>query len=120
MQTVLIIEDDPQAIQVYQTKLPELNVELLVAQDGKAGLELAQSKVPDVIILDVMLPGGMNGFDILEQLQQDERTAGCKVIMLTNLSAEQDTAKAEGAVEYLVKAETPIDTILKIVAKHLR
>ena len=57
------------------------------ATTGQEGLTLVQSEKPDLILLDIMPPGGMNGFDVLEKLEADPSSKQIPVIVLTNLDS---------------------------------
>lgn len=110
--TVLIIDDDKVLQHAYQEKLSFEGITSLLASDGKTGLSQAQSMKPDVILLDIMLPGGINGFDVLEELKRNENTRHIPVIVLTNLDDEQNIAKQVGAADYFVKANTKLEDII--------
>ena len=71
-------------------------------------------------MLDLMLPK-KNGFEVLEELQKDEKWKTIPVIILTNLGQESDAKRglALGASEYLVKADTKINDIIAHVKKYL-
>ncbi|MBI2051239.1 response regulator [Candidatus Roizmanbacteria bacterium] len=117
MKKVLIIEDDIVFQKIYQRKLREEGFEVLHAHVGKQGLELAKAQKPNLIMLDIMLPGGMNGFDVLEQLKNDMELKKVPVVVLTNLNNEEKTAKDLGASDYIVKADTSIKEVTEKVKK---
>jgi CheY-like chemotaxis protein len=112
---ILIIEDDVSLLQAYREMFKTQDVSVVGAASGQEGLTLVASEKPDLILLDIMLPGGMNGFDVLERLKEDPATQSIPVIVLTNLDSEAKVAKAIGAKDYLVKANTTKDEIVKIV-----
>ena len=119
MKKILIIEDEQQARKLYKLKLEEAGYEVLEYVTGKEGLEAIREKHPDLIILDIMLPGGMNGFDVLEQLQGSPELKSIPVIILTNLDSEEHTASAIGSVEYIVKTNVSIDDVVKKVRSYV-
>jgi len=119
MKKVLMIEDDQALKDVYKLALSDV-VEYNGAKDGKEGLEKIRSIKPDLIILDIMLPGGMNGFDILEEIKKDPAVMSIPVLVLTNLDTEEKVAREIGAVEYLVKANTPIEKVVDKVSSLLK
>ncbi len=110
--SVLIIDDNKSLQLAYEEKLFFEGITSILASDGKTGLSQAQIMKPDVIILDIMLPGGINGFDVLEELKRNELTKHIPVIVLTNLDDEQNIAKQVGASDYFVKANTKIEDII--------
>jgi DNA-binding response OmpR family regulator len=117
---ILIIEDDTSLFEVYQAMLGSTGFQVESATTGQAGLEAIKSTPPDLIILDIMLPGGMNGFDVLEKVEADETTKAIPVIILTNLDSEEAVAKRIGAKKYFVKANTTKDQVVKAVMEYLK
>lgn len=105
MANILIIEDDPLILRLYQQAFTFNKHVVQTAADGEEGWKEAQEHVPDVILLDIMLPK-MNGLDLLDKLKNDPGTKKIPVIMLTNLADEHDAMVAidKGAIKYLVKS----------------
>lgn len=120
MKRILIIEDDMTAQNVYQKKLSLEGFQVDVAGTGQEGLKALKANPPDLLILDIILPGGINGFDILEQIKKDPNSDKLPVIILSNLDSEQNIAKDIGANEYLIKANTPLEEIVRKVKKYLQ
>ena len=116
---ILIIEDDPTIFQVYLDLFRKKGVKVINAKTGADGITLINSEKPDLIILDIMLPGGMNGFDVLEKVEANPETKGIPVIVLTNLDSEEQVAKIIGAKKYFVKANTTADEVLKAAFSYL-
>lgn len=115
MKKILIIDEDTSLLKAYQEMFKPEEFSIVGATTGQEGLTLVRSEKPDVILLDIMLPGGMNGFDVLEKLEADPATKQIPVIVLTNLDSEEKTAKIIGARKYLVKANTKKDELVKLV-----
>ena len=107
MAVVLIIDDSPTELHLFQNMLEQNGFGTLVADSGEEGRRQAAASHPDCILMDVVMPG-MNGFQATRQLTQDPGTAGIPVIMITTKDQETDKiwGMRQGAVEYLVK---PID-----------
>ena len=120
MKTILVIEDDTSLSQAYQEMFRSQDVSVVTAKTGQEGLSLIQTTQPDLILLDIMLPGGINGFDVLEKLKADSTTQSIPVIVLTNLDSQAKTATTVGAAGYLIKANSTKDQIVKLVMGHLR
>ena len=116
---ILVIEDDAALFKAYQEMFKPEGITVAGAITGQEGLDLVLSEKPNVILLDIMLPGHMNGFDVLEQLQRNPDTKSIPVIILTNLDSEEKVAKTIGAVAYIIKANTTKDQIVELVKKHL-
>ncbi len=112
MTTILIVEDDIQLQDIYKRKLTKEGYNVIVAGNAQDGLQAAKTGNPALILLDLMLPGGQNGFDILEQIKRDQNLAKVPVIILTNLDGEQQSAMAIGAADYIIKANTSLDQMM--------
>ena len=110
---ILLIEDDPDIQKMYSDKLTFEGYKVLSSMDGQEGLLLARTEKPDLILLDIMLPRGMNGFDVLEELRKDDDLKDTPVIVLTNLDTEEEVAEKVGATDYLVKANTELPDLVK-------
>lgn len=117
---ILAIEEDASLLQAYQEMFRAEGIGVVGAATGQEGLRLVQAEKPDLILLDIMLPGGMNGFDVLERLEADTTTRRIPVIVLTNLDSEEKVAKTIGATDYLIKASTTKDEIVKLVLERLK
>jgi two-component system, OmpR family, phosphate regulon response regulator PhoB len=117
MKAILIIEDNAELQALYARALTTAGYEVhSVTNVAQAGTEL-QEKKPDVIILDIMLPGGQNGFDLLETIKKDPETAQIPVIVLTNLDSEEKVAREIGAADYIVKSNVSMDQVIERVQK---
>jgi CheY-like chemotaxis protein len=106
MLKILLIEDEPLVVRMYQKALTFDGFEVLTALTGKDGIAKAKAQKPDVILLDVMMPE-MNGIEVLMELKKDPTIKNIPIIMLTNLSGEQDKqlALSKGAIEFWVKKD---------------
>jgi len=104
MAVVLIIDDSPTELHLFQNMLEKAGYETLVADSGEEGLKAAGTARPDCILMDVVMPG-MNGFQATRRLTKDPKTADIPVIMITTKDQETDKiwGMRQGAVEYLVK-----------------
>ncbi len=116
--SILLVEDSPELQQSYNDLLSSEQYLVEVVSTGTAALTALQQKTPDLILLDIMLPGGMNGWDVLKHIRAQAATQNTPVIVLTNLSSENQVARELGATSYVVKANTPADELLKLI-KHL-
>ncbi len=104
MAVVLIIDDSPTELHLFQNMLERNGFDTLVADNGEEGLRTARASRPDCILMDVVMPG-MNGFQATRKLTQDPATSTIPVIMITTKDQETDKiwGMRQGAVEYLVK-----------------
>jgi PAS domain S-box-containing protein len=113
--TVLYVEDNPANLLLMQRIVDRVEgVTLRSAMDAEQGLIIAAEEQPDLIIMDISLPG-MDGFEALQHLKSDSRTAHLPVIALSAnaLPAQVERGEEAGFAAYMTK---PID-ILDVSAK---
>lgn len=117
---ILLIEDDVFLSNIYSKKFESEGFEVLVALDGEKGIRLALSKNPDLILLDLLLPG-IDGFEVLRGIKEDEQAKNIPVLLLTNLSQKEDIQKglALGADDYLIKTHFMPSEIVQKVKRFL-
>jgi twitching motility two-component system response regulator PilH len=117
MATVLIIDDSPTELHLFQKMLQKHGFGTLIADSGEDGIRQANAARPDCILMDVVMPG-MNGFQATRKLTKDPATANIPVIMITTKDQETDKiwGMRQGAVEYLVKPVAEKQLVAKINA----
>lgn len=117
---ILFVDDDVFLRKVYQSELSEHNYEVITAEDGEQGLQLALTEDPDIVILDMIMPK-KNGFEVLTAMQNDLKARDIPVIILSNLGQEDDIKKGLdlGAVDYLVKDEIALDTLVEKISHFI-
>jgi two-component system, OmpR family, phosphate regulon response regulator PhoB len=115
---IILVEDDLDIQRVYGEKLKTEGYDVHLAVDAPHALNLLEQIDADLILLDIMLPGDMNGFEMLERIKKDERFKQIPVIVLTNLDTEKEQAMSVGAADYLIKAETDLSVLMEKI-KHL-
>jgi len=106
--TILLVEDDPDIVELVQYNLERESYAVLAANDGETGLAEARQRRPDLILLDLMLPG-IDGLEVCRRLKALEETRGISVIMLTAKGEEVDvvTGLELGADDYVTKPFSP-------------
>jgi len=117
---VLYIEDNPTNLLLIEHVLARISqVEMFSANNPGLGLELSVSKSPDLILLDINLPG-MDGYEVLKRLRENEKTSDIPVIAISANAMSQDIDKGKNAgfVDYITK---PIDiqNFLDLLSKNL-
>jgi DNA-binding response OmpR family regulator len=117
---VLMIEDDS-FLQNITGKVIGSMFEVRYVTDGPAAIQEVETFAPDIVLLDIILPGEMNGFDILKALRTDEKNANIPIVMFTNLGQEEDKKKAFslGADGYLVKADFDIESLERVIREQV-
>jgi DNA-binding response OmpR family regulator len=110
MTKVLVIDDEAPIRLLCRVNLEAEGMEVLEAADGPAGLEEARAYAPDVVLLDVMMPG-LDGWQVAEQLLQDDRTSEIPIIFLTARAEFRDRARGLdiGGVDYVTKPFNPLE-----------
>lgn len=105
--SLLLVDDEATNLQLLRHTLQD-DYRLIFAKDGKTALELAQQELPDLILLDIMMPD-MSGYEVLEQLKNNQQTRLISVIFITALSDSGDEQKGFtlGAVDYITKPFNP-------------
>ncbi len=118
--TVLIIEDDNDILSMYKTRLEKDGFCVITATNGSDGLELIKKEKPDIVLLDIILPQ-IDGFSVLGAIRDDKKTRNIPVIILTNLSTEEDKIKGKilGVKDYLVKASLTPKEVSKKIKEHI-
>ena len=101
---ILIVDDNPQNLQVLGSMLKEHDYKPAAAQNGDKAIEFVHKKIPDLILLDIMMPG-MDGIEVCRRLKSQESTRDIPIIFITALSEIKDKLKAFaiGGVDYITK-----------------
>ena len=112
---ILIVDDEPDLLEMVQITLETEGYECIVAYDGFRALNRARKEKPDLIILDVMLPG-LNGYKVCRLLKFDEQYKRIPIIMLTAEAQEKDRLIGEetGADFYMTKPFAADKLIAKV------
>jgi signal transduction histidine kinase/DNA-binding response OmpR family regulator len=112
---VLVIDDDPTALDLLERTLEGAGVRVVKASDGREALNLARSLQPAAITLDVLMPG-MDGWEVLNELKADAATADIPVIIVT-MTTDRHLGYALGATEFLTK---PVrrDQLVTLLDRH--
>ncbi|WP_300426177.1 sigma-54 dependent transcriptional regulator [uncultured Thalassolituus sp.] len=101
---ILIVDDQPQNLDVLVSFLSDSGLRLAVATDGESALRIARDSLPDLILLDIMMPR-LSGHEVCERLKDSATTRDIPVIFMSALSDTRDKLRSfnSGAVDYLIK-----------------
>ena len=112
---ILIVDDEPDALEVLGFKLREAGYAPLFAKDGARAISLARDERPALIVLDLMLPE-VDGLEVCKILRRDPGTAAIPILMLTARAAEMDRVLGLelGADDYVTKPFSPRELVLRI------
>jgi DNA-binding response OmpR family regulator len=108
MNTVLVVDDDPDVRRLVEMKLRLDGVETLTASNGAEALALLEKTRVDVVILDIMMPE-MDGVEACRRIRDIPRLANLPVLMLTARAQLADIERGfeVGATDYMVKPFSP-------------
>ena len=116
--TILIAEDEPAVARSLSLKLEHEGYAVTAVGDGQQALDAVAKQSYDLILLDLIMPV-LDGWGALTEL----RAQGCKtpIVVASNLGQEGDIAKAKalGAVDFLVKSDTPLSEIVKKIKSYM-
>ena len=113
--TIVIVEDEMGMRDSLREVLESSGHAVVTAEDGEKALEIISDQKVDLVLLDIILPK-KDGFEVLKELKENEKTKAIPVVLTTNLSDPKDIQKALdlGATTYLVKSNY---SLADIVAK---
>jgi PAS domain S-box-containing protein len=93
----LLIEDNADAAETMGLLLELYGHEVRIAGDGREGLEMARRFLPEVVLCDIGLPNGLDGYEVARQMRQDPSLRGMSLIALTGYGQEEDQRRAREA-----------------------
>jgi two-component system phosphate regulon response regulator PhoB len=113
--TVLLVDDAQEVLDLLDNILTSYQYQVLKARDGREGLEVARKQIPGLILTDVLMPG-MDGFTFYKELKRNKETADIPIIVLTVRERMQDTFLALGATDFVSKPFDVNGLLVKIRA----
>lgn len=115
MNKILLVDDHSDIRRLIRITLGK-SFDLREAEDGASALAMARSFLPDLIVLDVMMPGGMSGLEVLDAVRADPLLGKTRVIMVTarGQAGDYDAGMARGADAYFVKPFSPLQLVASI------
>jgi two-component system alkaline phosphatase synthesis response regulator PhoP len=122
---ILLVEDDPFILRMYETKFQWEKLEVKVADNGLDGLKYLEDFDPDIVLLDLLMPE-LDGFEVLRKIRADSKHNKLPVIVLSNINQDEDIRQAMelGATDYFVKSElTPsqvVDRIKEVLKRSVK
>lgn len=117
LRKILLVEDNPELRNMYETFLQLNGYTVGVAVDGEDGLNQAREFKPDLIFLDIMMPK-KDGFEVLKILRNDPayNCTKTKIVMLTNLGDSKVTPQQRQDMDgYVIKAEIVLSDLLEVI-----
>jgi two-component system alkaline phosphatase synthesis response regulator PhoP len=123
--TVLIVDDNPQNVELLQAFLESLPVKVVTACDGVDALEKVAQHNPDLILLDIMMPR-MSGFQVCKRIKSDPKTKDIQVLMVTALNELGDIEQATecGTDDFVSKPVNKFELVTRVKSllsvRHLK
>lgn len=102
MKRILVIDDEPDLVEVLSSILEFEGYEVFAARNGHEGIQRAEELQPDLVILDYMMPG-LNGAAVGDALRSGDRTHGIKILMSSSLSESSVRPRFAGYDAYARK-----------------
>lgn len=120
MKRILIVEDQADIRRLIRWSLEEGDYQIFEAANGRLGLDAVRALRPDLLLLDVMMPGDLDGYQVCSTLRSDPDFARLPILLLTARAQQGDRAAGEraGADDYLVKPFSPmvlVDTVERLL-----
>lgn len=115
MKKILLVDDHSDIRHLMRLTLGKA-YEILEAEDGMTALEVMHRMRPDLVVLDVMMPGEIDGYQVLEVIRMDPVLKDTRVIMVTARGQAKDyeAGISRGADGYFIKPFSPLQLSLKI------
>lgn len=116
MKKILVVDDQEEVRELVEVTLRSEEYGIIQAKSGSEAIEKAKAEKPDLIILDIMMPGGMDGYEVCKTLKTDPSTKEITIIFLTAKGQEVDKEKGfdAGGDGYFSKPFSPLKLIEKI------
>ena len=114
-QTLLLVDDNPNNLQVLYQTLEGRGYKLLIAKNGADAINIVQKVHPSLILLDIMMPG-MDGYEVCEKIKRQRELADISIIFLSALDDVKDKIKgfSVGAVDYIAKPFQAEEVIARV------
>ena len=120
MKNLLIVEDQVEALKLLGLVLRAEDRKVFLTESGEEALDVARETVPDLVLLDIMLPGGMDGYEVARSLKRDPMTANSAIVVMTAKAQEQDKIDAfEAGADDFIRKPYNLEDLKSKVARFL-
>ena len=116
MKKILIVDDQPEIRELVRVTLQNKNYAIIEASDGKEAVDKIKQEKPPLVLLDIMLPGDIDGFEICSQIKRNNDLKNIFIVMLSSHGSKEDIEKGKsaGADDYFIKPFSPLQLIEKV------
>jgi len=113
---ILIVDDVPANLKVLRDAIEPEGYEIFGASSGEVALRIAAKALPDIILLDIMMPNGIDGYEVCRRLKKNEVTADIPVIFITMRDEEESIVEGfnVGGVDYITKPFYDEEVLVRI------
>ncbi len=118
MKTILLIDDDPDHVEITIFILTRSNYNVLVAQSAEEGLALLQNNTPDLILLDILLPN-LQGDEFCKQLKAEPQFKNIPIILWTASTSDIDLRIKDTNADDFLRKPFDADELLKKIKKFI-
>lgn len=120
MKNILLVDDDPVVLRVFQEGLMRQGFQVQTAIDGLAAINSLDASRPDVVVLDLMMPK-LSGADVVRFIRGQAALADLPVIVLSNSYVDDllNAARQAGVQETLVKSRCTPSTLVEVIEQTL-
>jgi len=110
MKKILIVDDQIEVRELIEVTLEIGDYHILSAENGQQALEIARAEQPDIILLDIMMPGRLDGLEVCRRLKAERGTANITVVMLSAKGQEGDieAGRQAGPIHTLLSLSAPL------------
>ncbi|MBI5079526.1 response regulator [Candidatus Wolfebacteria bacterium] len=121
MEKILVVEDDQFLASLLKNRLQKEGFDVLLAKDGEEALDILESTQPELVLLDIILPK-KSGFEVMEEVRENPKLEKLAIVIISNLGQSEDMIRGQqlGAIEYFVKAKTPLDELIKKIKEIIQ
>jgi CheY-like chemotaxis protein len=116
MKKILIVDDQIEVRELVELTLRGEGYQTFLAKSGEEAISIAKAEKPDLIVMDVMMPGEIDGLEAMRIIKNDQKLRNCKIIMLTAKGQTFDVEAGikAGANSYFIKPFSPLELMKKI------
>lgn len=113
---ILVVEDQDSIRRMIEALVQARGYDVTAVASGAKAIDVAMTHPPDLVLLDLMLPGQFDGFEVCKRLRSDPSTHGVPVVIISALDDDHSRARASaaGATAYYTKPFSPIALLKEI------
>ena len=110
---ILLVDDEPTLIKFLGEYLEGQEMDVVTANNGPEALRTAFKEQPDLVVLDIMMPGPLDGMQVLDAIKADPELVNTRVIMVTakGQASDYEAGMARGADAYFIKPFSPLQLV---------